>query len=168
MEKAVMSQPSRTSRSRRRVALAVTLTLSVAAALVAGAPVPVLGAATFTVNKIGDQADLNLTNAKCDVSTKTGNQCTLRAAIQEANDTPGADTINFKITSASKVIAPATPLPPITEQVTVNGYSQSGAVANTQAVGAMPCSRSCSTGSMPARGRTGSRSPRTGPSSRVS
>ena len=95
---------------------------------------PVLGA-TFTVNRIGDAADLNLANAACDVSSTTGNQCTLRAAIQEANDTPGPDTINFNIASTSKTIAPATPLPPITEQVTINGYSQANAVVNTNATG---------------------------------
>jgi CSLREA domain-containing protein len=116
-------------------ALAVSLLIA-AAAMAVGAG-PARGAATFTVNKIGDAADLNLTNAKCDVSTKAGNQCTLRAAIQEANDTPGADTINFNIagTATTKVITPATPLPPITQPVTINGYSQTGTSTNTRAVG---------------------------------
>ena len=76
-----------------------------------------------------------LRDGKCDVSTASGKQCTLRAAIQQANATAGADTINFKITSASKVIKPATPLPAITEKVTIDGYSQSGAAENTLAVG---------------------------------
>jgi titin len=59
----------------------------------------------------------------------------LRAAIQEANDTAGADVINFNITTASKTITPGTPLPPITDAVTIDGYSQSGAGANTLSVG---------------------------------
>ena len=115
-----------------------SLTAVVLAAMVLGVvslaalPAPAR-AATFTVNRIGDQADRNLTNAACDVSSNTGSQCTLRAAIQEANDTPGADTINFNITSASKTITPATPLPPISDAVTINGYSQNGASANTKA-----------------------------------
>ena len=98
--------------------------------------VPVVAASTtFIVNRTGDAADRKLGDGKCDVSTASGKQCTLRAAIQQANATAGADTINFKITSASKVIAPATPLPPITEQLLINGYSQTGAKANTKATG---------------------------------
>jgi hypothetical protein len=103
------------------------------AALVA--PARTAATTTFVVNRIGDQADRNISNAACDVSSKTGNQCTLRAAIQEANDTPGADTINFNITSTSKTIAPASPLPAITEKVTINGYSQNNAAVNTRATG---------------------------------
>ena len=99
-------------------------------------PAPARGATTFVVNKTGDAADLNLANSKCDSSSKSGNQCTLRAAIQEANDTAGADTINFNITgSGNKVIAPGSPLPTITGTLTINGFSQSGTSANTKAVG---------------------------------
>ncbi len=110
-----------------------TAVLMAASALVTTAQ-PV-AAATFTVNRIGDASDRNLANAACDTSTNAGSQCTLRAAIQEANDTPGADVIRFNITSASKVIAPRSPLPPITGRVTINGYSQPGASVNTRAVG---------------------------------
>ena len=112
-----------------------TMAVVVAVGFALVRPAPALGATTFVVNKIGDAADLNLANSKCDSSSNSGNQCTLRAAIQEANDTAGADTINFNITSASKVITPATPLPPITGTVTINGFSQSGAAANTAALG---------------------------------
>jgi CSLREA domain-containing protein len=118
-------------RTKLRIALGVLL---IAAAAVAQAT-PVAAATTFVVNKIGDAADMNLANTKCDTSANSGNQCTLRAAIQEANDTPGVDTINFNISSASKTITPTTPLPPITQPATINGYSQPGASANTKAVG---------------------------------
>ena len=91
-------------------------------------------AANFTVNKVGDAADLAPGDAKCDSAAASGSQCTLRAAIQEANAHAGADTIKFNI-SGSKVIKPATPLPPITDQLTINGYSQSGSSANTLSVG---------------------------------
>jgi hypothetical protein len=94
-----------------------------------------IAASTFVVNKIGNGADLTPGNGKCDVSTNMGLQCTLKAAIQEANALAGADTINFNITSASKTIQPPSQLPQITQAVTINGYSQSGASANTQAIG---------------------------------
>lgn len=123
------------TRAERHRGAAVLVAAVLLMALGAAHPATVHGAATFVVNRIGDAPDLNLANAACDVSTNSGKQCTLRAAIQEANDTPGADIINFNITSASKVIAPASPLPPITDEVTINGYSQSGAVPNSQAVG---------------------------------
>src|SRR5215213_11355711 len=59
-------------------------------------------------------------------------KCTLRAAIQESNDTPGPDTINFNIggTASVKTISPTSPLPPIKKAVTINGYTQPGASAN--------------------------------------
>jgi hypothetical protein len=95
-------------------------------------------AATFVVNRTADTQDANLANAACDSNaSQAGNQCTLRAAIQEANDTPGEDQIRFNIVSAAsvKTISPASALPFITEQVTINGYSQTGASQNTLAEG---------------------------------
>jgi CSLREA domain-containing protein len=97
---------------------------------------PADAATTFTVNKTGDGKDRKI-NGVCDASRKRGQQCTLRAAIQEANDTPGADKISFNIgdTNSLKTISPRSPLPDITEAVTINGYTQRGARANTQDVG---------------------------------
>ena len=47
-------------------------------------------AANFVVNRTGDAPDANINNAACDSNaSQRGNQCTLRAAIQEANDTAG-------------------------------------------------------------------------------
>ena len=58
----------------------------------------------------------------------------LRDAITNANGNPGADTINFNIVgSGVHTITPATKLPNITDAVTINGYSQPGASANTNA-----------------------------------
>lgn len=58
----------------------------------------------------------------------------LRQAILDANANAGADTIAFNITgSGVHTISPATALPTITEAVTVNGYSQPGSSANTNA-----------------------------------
>src|SRR5262245_13861297 len=56
----------------------------------------------------------------------------LRKAIDDANANPGADSIHFNIVgSGVHTIAPATPLPAITGQVTIDGYTQPGASANT-------------------------------------
>jgi len=63
-------------------------------------------------------------------------ESTLRAAIQQANYTSGADTINFAIPGGGvKTIAPESELPHITEAVSMNGYTQPGASPNTKAVG---------------------------------
>ncbi len=56
----------------------------------------------------------------------------LRQAILDANANPGADTIAFAIVgSGVHTIAPSSPLPTITGPVTIDGYTQSGASANT-------------------------------------
>jgi hypothetical protein len=97
---------------------------------------PAYAATTFSVNSTGDAKDRNI-NGVCDSSRDRGKQCTLRAAIEEANETPGADKINFKIggTASVKTIKPAKALPTITDPVTINGYTQAGASANTLAEG---------------------------------
>ncbi len=108
--------------------LAASLLLMVAAQ-------PAQALTTFTVTTIGDEGDGNLGNGICDVELKA-TQCTLRAAIQEANFEPGADVIEFNIAgSGVHTITPASDLPVITEQVTIDGYSQPGASPNTLAAG---------------------------------
>lgn len=94
---------------------------------------------TMEVNSDGDSADANPGNGVCE--TATPGECTLRAAIQEANANVGADTINFEITIGASdftsggqngyTIQPTSNYPQITETVTINGYSQSGSQANT-------------------------------------
>src|SRR5581483_10656508 len=59
----------------------------------------------------------------------------LRQAILDANDNPGSDAITFADLGASHKIAPTTPLPAITDPVTIDGYTHPGASPNTQAVG---------------------------------
>lgn len=92
----------------------------------------IVGAAranVFTVNSTGDAPDANTGNGVC--SDGAGN-CTLRAAIEEANGSVGADTINFNIAGTGvKTILPASPLPDINEAVVIDGYTQPGASANT-------------------------------------
>lgn len=51
---------------------------------------------------------------------------TLRQAILDANANAGADTIVFNLAAESLVISPLTPLPAITDTVTLDGSSQPG------------------------------------------
>lgn len=54
-------------------------------------------AATFTVNTERDEPDADVGDGQCDVDPNTaGNQCTLRAAVQEANSNGETDTINIQ------------------------------------------------------------------------
>jgi hypothetical protein len=70
------------------------------------------------------------------ISTADSGVGTLRNAIILANTTPGADTIAFNISGAGvHTITPLTALPAITEAVTIDGYTQPGASANTLANG---------------------------------
>ena len=79
-------------------------------------------AATFVVTSSADTD-----------GTTCGSVCTLRQAIAAANATSAADTINFGIQLPIKgeiLIRPGTPLPAITQPLTINGYSQSGTRPN--------------------------------------
>jgi len=112
--------------------------LALAGALFALGPGPAHAATTFTVNSTGDGPDSDTTDDACEVaSLPPSGECTLRAAIEQANATSGADTIDFNIpgTLGVKTISPTTRLPNITDQVTINGYTQPGASPNTLAQG---------------------------------
>ena len=83
-----------------------------------------LSGTTFTVNSTGDGADSNASDGVCDDGN--GN-CTLRAAIQEANRVDGS-FIEFNISgSGTRTIQPASALPTIGRTVFIDGFSQSGA-----------------------------------------
>ncbi|HEX8204168.1 MAG TPA: VCBS repeat-containing protein, partial [Isosphaeraceae bacterium] len=86
--------------------------------------------ATFTVTSTFDNGDnLNPTPGS------------LRQAILTANSPnfPGLDLINFSISNTIgggvRTIAPPAPLPPITDPVVIDGYTQPGSARNTLAVG---------------------------------
>src|SRR3954470_24244218 len=117
----------------RRKWLALALALAgVASAILVGT---VLAAGTtFTVDSTGDGTDANPGDGVCDTAA-AGIECTLRAAIQQANNTStnaGLDTIKFNIPgSGVKTIAPTSQLPSITDPVVIDGYSQPGASENT-------------------------------------
>jgi CSLREA domain-containing protein len=77
-------------------------------------------AATFTVNSLLDASDANTADNLCSTS---GGVCTLRAALQQANVTPGTDSIAF---SVSGTIAPGSSLPSITQPLTIDGSTAPG------------------------------------------
>jgi CSLREA domain-containing protein len=98
------------------------------------------GAATLTVNETGDQSDANPGNGACDRdAVAAGSQCTLRAAIEEANALGGTDDIGFASAIANCSASDVDPctidvtggdisspfLPPIATGTTVNGCSAS-------------------------------------------
>jgi CSLREA domain-containing protein len=81
-------------------------------------------AATFVVDSTGDGADSNTADGVCDDGSGA---CTLRAAIQQANASTGADTINFSIGGGGvQTIVPLSDLPFITSTVAIDASTQPG------------------------------------------
>ncbi len=77
---------------------------------------------TFTVNSTDDVDD-----GTCDAT-----HCSLREAINAANANFGADNIAFNISGAGPhTIQPLLALPPVTDPVVIDGYTQPGASPNT-------------------------------------
>lgn len=126
---------------RTRLATAGLLSLITAATGAIALPGTVAAGSTsvYRVNVVGDAADANLGDGICDTTASPATtKCTLRAAIQTANANGDASEIRFKITagaSSVKTIQPNTPLPTITAPLTIDGYTQAGAVANTTSPG---------------------------------
>lgn len=79
-------------------------------------------AMTFTVDSTDDGGNTGGPGV-CDDG---GGKCTLRAAIEAANATAGADEINFGIPGGGGVntITPGSDYPDITERLTINGETQ--------------------------------------------
>jgi len=85
---------------------------------------PLQTGSVFVVNSLGDQPDKRKEDGICYTTAKT---CTLRAAISQANDTVGPDTITFNIPgSGPYIILPASQLPAITDPVSIDGTTQPG------------------------------------------
>lgn len=114
----------------RRIISGAAMSAILAVGAIGSTAVPAFAADTFVVNRTGNAGDANAGDGKCDVAPGTsGNQCTLRAAIQEANSDPDQDVIAFKFsgTAVKKIQVPGA-LPQVTEPVVIDGFS----VANTR------------------------------------
>jgi len=112
----------------------VALLVAMCLALVANPPVQ--ASTALTVNSTSDFHDTITGDGFCGF----GGSCSLRAAIEEANSSAGADTINFAIpgTGVKTIAVGATGLgrlPAITSPVTIDGYTQPGSSPNTLATG---------------------------------
>lgn len=84
----------------------------------------------IVVNVSTDGADFNPADGICDSDqATTGQQCSLRAAIQTAEAKEGTDFISFDIPGAGiHTISPASDLPTITEKTLINAKTQPGHV----------------------------------------
>ncbi|MET0646806.1 MAG: Ig-like domain-containing protein, partial [Pyrinomonadaceae bacterium] len=108
----IAPRPTRTS---ARLLLLTLLPLLALAALGSLISRTALAATTFTVNSTGDGADSNTADNLC--NDGSGN-CTLRAAIQQANATAGTDAINFSVTGTINLTGV---LPDLASAITISG-----------------------------------------------
>jgi len=80
---------------------------------------------SFVVNVTGDAVDANTADGICE--TATVGECSLRAAIEQANVSAGANIILFNIPGSGLYsIAVTTWLPSITDAVVIDGATQPG------------------------------------------
>src|SRR5215470_17709514 len=76
----------------------------------------------LNLNSLADTSDTNAGDGICDTDNATaGEQCTLRAAIEEANASAAADTITFDPTLNLGTISLNTALPDIDSDLIING-----------------------------------------------
>ena len=97
---------------------------------------PTALAAGFVVNSTGDASDTTAGDGVCDtggVNSQGATECTLRAAIEEANGLAGADTITFNIPTSDPgytasplayTIQPGSALPVISQSVVLDATTQ--------------------------------------------
>jgi VCBS repeat-containing protein len=80
---------------------------------------PAWAATTFEVTSTGDQADADTTDDVCDTDpTAAGKQCTLRAAIEQANATAGDYLIDIGLTGTVDLTGP---LPDLSSNMEIEG-----------------------------------------------
>ncbi len=60
------------------------------------------------------------------INTNDSGTGSLRQAIMDANNNPGPDMIGFNIGTGVQTIRPQAPLPTVTDQITIDGTTQSG------------------------------------------
>lgn len=109
---------------RRRCGVLVTALLALTCALVVPA---VASAEEFEVNSTGDGTDAALGDEVCLTSVISGEKCTLRAAIEEANSLGESTKFEFDESvfdgqAVGSTITPASPFPVITVPINFNGH----------------------------------------------
>jgi CSLREA domain-containing protein len=140
------TQKGRGSRMARTLtALGGSLLLATAGLAVVSNPAS--ATITFTVNTTQDGADSNVGDGVCADTTLEGNQCTLRAAIQEADATPGGAIVSVPAGTYTLTLNPGlddltesngasgdlniTPLGSGSGNVTIQGAGQGSTIINT-------------------------------------
>ncbi|MGB7537376.1 MAG: right-handed parallel beta-helix repeat-containing protein [Anaerolineales bacterium] len=88
---------------------------------------------TYVVNSSGDAGDSTPGNGTCR-TLASATECTLRAAIEEANARPGTQTIAFGLPAGNMVIRVQSGLPSILEPIIIDGTTQPGYDGVTPAV----------------------------------
>jgi hypothetical protein len=126
-------------RPTRRLLPLTMATICALAALATSAVPAVAAGHVYVVTSVGDKRDRFVGDGVCDTTPSSSTtDCTLRAAIAEANADAAPDVIRFAISAGSnkvKTIAPHSGLPIISEPLTIDGYTQPGAVTNSVAPG---------------------------------
>ena len=87
-----------------RAAVALLASIAVTAAVLVSSPARVYAVETFHVDSTSDAVDAVIGDGLCATAT---DECTLRAAIQEANAAPGADVVQIPAGTYRLAIAPA-------------------------------------------------------------
>lgn len=133
-----------------RTAFATLVVLALLGTLLVFDAPPTHAATTFVVNSTGDAGDKDAMDGKCYTggSVPSGRaaveECTLRAAIEQANATAGPDVIDFGIPDTDSgcdaktgvcTISPTSKLPALSDPLTIDGYTQTGARPNNQPTG---------------------------------
>lgn len=117
-----------------RLGIAVLLAALVALVFASSA----FAAGSYVVNDSGDAPDADVSDGVCDTGLAPPTpQCTLRAAIQQANDpttSPGPDTITFAAGVQPTALAP---LPTVTDAVTIDGGGNTTVTFDQAATGAL-------------------------------
>ncbi len=116
----------------RPLVVAAAAAALVLGAVPAAAPAQAASTVDFLVNNAGDAGDARI-DGVCATSTRV---CTLRAAMQEANQHPAHAVIGFDLPAGS-TIAVGSRLPAMLNPAgtTIDGYTQPGAAPNTAAHG---------------------------------
>lgn len=95
------------------------------------------------INSTGDAPDANTGDGRCDTggtNSEGDDECTLRAALEEAAASVLMDRFDFAIPTSDPgydgingwwTIAPATSLPPVQTTIEINATTQPGSVVNT-------------------------------------